>query len=92
LVPTGVFFQELHEPSVAKALAKVNKVVEPSQETPPPSEGIIESLEVMKVHSYWHTPFMVYLKTGGLSEDKVKCELLHRQAGQYSLVNNELYQ
>jgi hypothetical protein len=42
LVPTGVFFQELHEPSIAKALAKVNKVAEPSQETPPPNEAITE--------------------------------------------------
>jgi hypothetical protein len=43
LVPTSVFFHELHEPSIAKALAKVNKVAEPSQETPPPSEAITES-------------------------------------------------
>jgi hypothetical protein len=29
-VPTRVFLQELHEPSIAKALAKVNKVAESS--------------------------------------------------------------
>jgi hypothetical protein len=53
---------------------------ESSQETPPPNEGITESLEVMEIHSDWHTPFMVYLRMGGLPEDKVKCELLHRWA------------
>jgi hypothetical protein len=28
LVPTGLFMQELHEPSFAKALAKVNKAAD----------------------------------------------------------------
>jgi hypothetical protein len=30
MVPTGVFLQELHEPSISKALAKATKVVESS--------------------------------------------------------------
>jgi hypothetical protein len=47
----GVFLQELHEPSIVKALAKINKEVRSSQETPPPSKGITESPEVMKIHS-----------------------------------------
>jgi hypothetical protein len=42
VVPIGVFLNELHEPSVAKALAKVNKVAESSQESLPPNEGIID--------------------------------------------------
>jgi hypothetical protein len=42
LVPTGVFLQELHEPSIAKALAKANKASESSQETLPLDEGITE--------------------------------------------------
>jgi hypothetical protein len=50
MVPTGVFLQELHEPSILKALAKATKVAESSQETPPPNEGIIESPEVMEIH------------------------------------------
>jgi hypothetical protein len=33
MVPIGVFLQELHEPSISKALAKAIKVVESSQET-----------------------------------------------------------
>jgi hypothetical protein len=38
MVPTVVFLQELHEPSISKALAKATQMAESSQETPPPSE------------------------------------------------------
>jgi hypothetical protein len=74
MVPTGVFRQELYEPSISKALAKVTKVVESSPETPPPSESITESHEVMEIHSYWRTLFMIYFRTVGLPEDKVDRE------------------
>jgi hypothetical protein len=74
MVPTGVFLQELHEPSISKALAKASKVDESSQETQPPSESITESPEVMEIHSDWHTPFMIYFRIGGLPEDKVERE------------------
>jgi hypothetical protein len=63
--------QELHEPTISKALAKANKAAESSQETPPPPDNITESLELMENHSDWCTSFMIYLKTGGLPEDKV---------------------
>jgi hypothetical protein len=63
-VPLGIFLQDLHDPSNSKALAKANKVAESSQETPPPTESISESPEVMKIHSDWCTPFMLYLRTG----------------------------
>jgi hypothetical protein len=58
MVPTWVFLQELHEPSISKALAKATKAAESSQETPPPSESITESPKVMEIHSDWHTPFL----------------------------------
>jgi hypothetical protein len=74
MVPTRVFLQELHEPSISKALAKTSKVDESSQETPPPSESITESPEVMEIHSDWHTPFMIYFRIGGLPEGKVERE------------------
>jgi hypothetical protein len=45
----------------------------------------------MEIYLDWHTPFMIYLRIGGLPEDKVKCERLRRQAGQYTLVNDELF-
>jgi hypothetical protein len=48
MVPTGVFLQELYETSISKALSKAIKALESSQETPPPSESITESLEVME--------------------------------------------
>jgi hypothetical protein len=92
MVPIGVFLQELHEPTISKALAKANKAAESSQETPPPPHGITESPEVMEIHSDWPTPFMIYLRIGGLPEDKVKCERLCQRARQYTLVNGELYQ
>jgi hypothetical protein len=91
MVLTGVFLQELHEPSISRALAKASKVVESSLETPPPNESIYESPEVMEVHSDWRTPFMIYLRTGGLPEDKDECKQLRRQAGEYTLLNDELF-
>jgi hypothetical protein len=51
MVPTGVFLQELNEPTISKALAKANKAAESSQETPPPPNSLTESLEVMEIHS-----------------------------------------
>jgi hypothetical protein len=51
MVLTGVFLQELHEPSISKALAKATKAVGSSQETPPSSDNITESPEVMNIHS-----------------------------------------
>jgi ribonuclease HI len=68
MVPIGVFLQELHEP------AKATKAVETSQETPVPSENIAESPEVKEIHSDWRTPFMIYLRIGGLPEDKIEHE------------------
>jgi hypothetical protein len=35
---------------------------------------------------------MIYLKTGGLPEDKDEHERLRRQEGHYTLLNNELFQ
>jgi hypothetical protein len=91
MVSIGVFLQELHEPTISKPLAMANKVDESSQETPPPPDTITESLEVMEIHSEWCIPFMIYLRTWGLPEDKVECEHLRRRTGQYTLVTGELY-
>jgi hypothetical protein len=94
MVPTWVFLQELHEPSISKALAKATNAAKSSQETPQRSENITESPEVMKIHSDWRTSFMIYLRIeggGGLPEDKVECEQLRHEAGQYTPVNDELF-
>jgi hypothetical protein len=69
-VPLGSFLLKLYEPSISKALAKTSKAVESSQGTLPQTDSISESLEVMKIHSDWCTTFMIYLRTGGLPEDK----------------------
>jgi hypothetical protein len=74
MISTWFFLQELHEPSISKALAKATKVVESFQETTPPSENITESPKVMEIDSDWHTLFMVHLRTGGPPEDKVERE------------------
>jgi hypothetical protein len=74
MVPTGVFLQELHEPSISISLAKATKAVESSQEAPPPCESITETPKVMEIHSDWCTPFMIYLRAGGLPENKALCE------------------
>jgi hypothetical protein len=74
MVPTGVFVQELHETSISKALAKATKAAESSQETPPPCESKIETPEVMEIHFDWRTPFTIYLRTGGLPEERADHE------------------
>jgi hypothetical protein len=58
-----VFLQELHEPSIPKALAKPTKMAESSQETISPSENITKSPEVMEIDLDWRTPFMIYHRT-----------------------------
>jgi hypothetical protein len=74
MVPTGVFLQKLPEPTISKALAKVKNVAESSQKTLPLPDSIDESPEVMEIHSNWRTLFMIYLRIGGLPEDKVECK------------------
>jgi hypothetical protein len=91
MVPPGSFMQELHEPSITKALAKASRTVESSQGTMSPVESISESPKDMKIYSDWHTSFMIRLKTGDLLEDKDERELLRCQARVYTLVNNELF-
>jgi hypothetical protein len=81
MVPTGVFLQEHHEASISKALAKVTKVTESSQETPPPCKSITKTPEVMEIQSDWCTPFMTFLKIGGLPEDKADHKRLRHRVG-----------
>jgi hypothetical protein len=83
--------QELHDPSITKALAKSSKAVESSQETALLIVSIPESPEVTEIYSNWRTPFMINLKIGGLPEDKDKHERLRHRVGHYTLVNDELF-
>jgi hypothetical protein len=91
MVPMRVFLQELHQPTISKALAWASKASESPKEALPPTNSITESHKIMEIDSDWHTPFMIYLRSGGLPEDRVECGRLHRWAGQYTLVNDELY-
>jgi hypothetical protein len=91
MFPTRVFLYELHGASISKALAKASKAAESSQETPPSTETIPESPELMEIHSDWRTPFMIYLRIGGLPKDKDEHEQLHRWVGLYTLLNAELF-
>jgi hypothetical protein len=45
----------------------------------------------MENYSEWRTLFMIYFRTGCLPEDKVEHERLHCRAGQYVLVDEELF-
>jgi hypothetical protein len=83
--------QELHEPSISRALSKSSKAIGSSQETTPLVENKPESLDTMMVHSDWCTTFMIYLRIGGLPDDKDEYEQLWWQARHYTLVNNELF-
>jgi hypothetical protein len=51
MVLPRVFMQELHEPSITKALAKARKVIESSRETTLPIVSISESPEGKEIHS-----------------------------------------
>jgi hypothetical protein len=51
-------------------MAKASKAAESSWETPSLIESIFESPEVIEIHSDWCTPIMIYLRAGGLPEDK----------------------
>jgi hypothetical protein len=92
LVPPEIFTQELHEPSITKALAKTSKAVKSSQETMSPVESISESPEVMEILSDWRTPFMIYLRTRGLPEDIDERKQLCHWAGHCTLVHDEMFQ
>jgi hypothetical protein len=91
VVPLGVFMQELHEPSINKALSKANKAAESAEETTPLDEGLFESPNVMTIHSNWRTLFMIYLRIGGLPDNKDEHERLCRLAGHCTLFNDELF-
>jgi hypothetical protein len=45
----------------------------------------------MMVHSNYRTSFMIYLKIGGLLENKDERERLRRLGAHYALVGDELF-
>jgi hypothetical protein len=83
--------QELHEPSISKTLAKASKATESIDDSTTPADAKDDSSKVMLVDLDWHTPFMTYLKTGGLPEEKVERDRLKQRAVHYTLVSEELF-
>jgi hypothetical protein len=87
----GVFMQELHEPSISKALDKSSNAAEPIDDIATPADNMTDSSKVMIVDSNWCTLFMIYLKIGGLPNNKVERDRLKWRAVHYTLVGEELF-
>jgi hypothetical protein len=90
-VSPGVFMQELHESSINMVLSKASNAAKLIESTALPSDDNPESSDFMTIHLDWRTPFMNYLKIGGLPEDKDEREGLRQQAGHYTLADGELF-
>jgi hypothetical protein len=56
--------QDLHEPSISKALFKFNKASESVDDTTTRADDNVDSSKVMVIDSDWHPPFMIYPKQG----------------------------
>jgi hypothetical protein len=83
--------QELHEPSISKALDKSSNAAEPIDDIATPADNMTDSSKVMIVDSNWRTLFMTYLKIGGLPNNKVERDRLKWRAVHYTLVGEELF-
>src|SRR5438105_7293265 len=74
-VPTGVFFQQLHQPTISE------EAVEPAIK---PTET-----EVFVITSDWTTPYLNYLLRDELPEDWAKAERIARCSRRYMVVGGE---
>ena len=88
--PLGIFLHRLDQPSIKKDILKLTGSVE-SDDNRPPTTGHEDS-EVMVIGGDWRAPFIEYVQTGTLPENKSEADKLHRQATRYTLVGSELYQ
>src|SRR5207253_1605523 len=74
-VPTGVFVQQLHQPSISeKATEPVNKLIE---------------AEVFTINPDWMTPYLNYLLRDELSEDRAEAERIALRSRRYVVVGGE---
>jgi ribonuclease HI len=82
---------QLHETSISTTLSKANRGAKSVDHTVMSVDDKPDSSNIMLVDSNWRTPFMTYLKIGGLQEDKVEKERLRQRAVHYTLVGEELF-
>src|SRR5438128_11859710 len=77
-VPTGVFVQQLYQPTI-------------SEETIEPANKPIEA-EVLIIDPDWTTPYLSYLLRDELPEDRAEAERVARRSRRYVVVGGkELY-
>jgi ribonuclease HI len=79
-VPVGVFFHELHAPSIPEP---VPRTTDPAH--PPAGQ------EVMMIDVDWRQPFIDYIHEQKVPTDKNLAEQLIRRAKSYILVGDKLY-
>ena len=80
--PAGVFFHELHKPSI----------LEPAPIPPTTSPTLPEpSQKVMMIDVDWRIPFIDYIKNQTLPFNKTKSEQIPQRAKTYVLVRDKLY-
>src|SRR6266540_3634377 len=78
-IPTGVFVQQLHQPTISE---------EPAEPTDkPPAE------EVFAINPEWTTPYLNYLLRDELPDDRAEVERIAQCSQRYMVVGGEeLYQ
>ena len=89
VIPLDVFLHRLDQPSIKKEISRLTGSAEFDGRRLP-TTGHQDS-EVMIIEGDWRTPFIEYLRTGTLPENRSTADKLHRQAARYALVGNELY-
>src|SRR6266540_2110014 len=75
LAPSGVFVQQLHQPTISEELA------EPANK--PPVE------EIFTINPEWTTPYLNYLLCDELSDDRAEVERIARCSRRYVVVGGE---
>ena len=91
-IPPGIFLHRQDQTSIKKEIDKLTGAVEPgtTQSTQPASIEMSAS-EVMIIGSDWRTPFVQYIQTGVLPDDKDERDRLRRRGRRYTLVSEEFY-
>ena len=76
-IPTGVFVQQLHQPSIREEPA------DQAEEQP--------TAAVFSITPEWTAPYLNYLLNDEPPEDRAEAKRIARHSRHYTVVNNELY-